>query len=442
MNGGFDFGILILGLGALAFLAGLGTWTWECIKKPNAPEPAQNTVEHYASDPSAKTLEDTLAPEIQTAPLELLQPPHLPTPPVTTLPSPLAQPAPIPPPPPPSLEIQEVELKQEHVDNDPSYEATLAEVQEADPPELPPAPLSTESLTSDENEKDFLLCTGTAFWFSEDGGKTTATIGRAIFRDSFHTLRLALKYNNRDWPKEVTMRRDTTTSYTGQAGTESTNVHCQLIFKSLSGTKIEFKGLWYAYRTDTQACETFSVTGEIHSADQAPGVFTASVDPIQVRASLLPRAKPRNEESAKRIAIPGRRFSLAFANFHGNPFLEILENGSPWGESHPGARRHFSFGKRKARMVLAARNQIRSFVDNTGSNPATLNAQVEANPWLEGTVAITGHEFFRVKQREIRSPFLQLTFGRESFSFGLSKAEALLHLLPTIEKWIKSSADA
>jgi len=442
MNGGFDFGILILGLGALAFLAGLGTWTWECIKKPNAPEPDQNTVEYYASDPSAKTLEDTLAPEIRAAHSESLQPPHLPKPPVTTLPSPLAQPAPIPPPPPPSLEIQEVEFKQEHVDNDPSYEATLAEVQEADPPELPPAPLSTESLTSEENEKGFLSCTGTAFWSSEDGGKTTATIGRAIFRDSFHTLRLALKYNNRDWPKEVTMRRDTTTSYTGQAGTESTNVHCQLIFKSLSGTKIEFKGLWYAYRTDTQACETFSVTGEIHSADQAPGVFTASVDPIQVRASLLPRAKPRNEESAKRIAIPGRRFSLAFANFHGNPFLEILENGSPWGESHPGARRHFSFGKRKARMVLAARNQIRSFVDNTGSNPATLNAQVEANPWLEGTVAITGHEFFRVKQREIRSPFLQLTFGRESFSFGLSKAEALLHLLPTIEKWIKSSADA
>jgi hypothetical protein len=435
MNGGFDFGILILGLGALAFLAGLGTWTWECIKKPNAPEPDQNTVETYASDPSAKTLEDTLAPEIQAAHSESLQPPHLPKPPVTTLPSPLAQPAPIPPPPPPSLEIQEVELKQEHVDNDPSYEATLAEVQEADPPELPPAPLSTESLTSDENEKDFLLCTGTAFWFSEDGGKTTATIGRAIFRDSFHTLRLALKYNNRDWPKEVTMRRDTTTSYTGQAGTDSTNVHCQLIFKSLSGTKIEFKGLWYAYRTDTQACETFSVTGEIQSADQAPGLLTASIDPIQVRASFLSRAKPRNEESAKTIAIPGRRFSLAFGNFRGNPFLEILENGSPWGESHPGARRHFSFGKRKARMVLAAHNQIRSFVDNAGSNPATLNAQLDADPWLDGAVAITGHEFFRINQREIRSPFLQLTFRRESFSFGLSKAEALVHLLPDIERF-------
>jgi len=435
MNGSFDFGILIIGLGALAFVVGLGAWICECIKKPNAPEPAQNTVEYYAPDPSAKTLEDTLAPEIQADPSESPQLPQLPTTPVTTLPSPLAQPAPIPPPPPPSLEIQEVELKQEHVDSDHSYEATLTEVQEADPPETPPAPLPTDSLTSEENEKSFLSCTGTAFWFSEDGGKTTATIGRAIFRDSFHTLRLALKYNNRDWPKEVTMRRDTTTSYTGQAGTDSTNVHCQLIFKSLSGTKIEFKGLWYAYRTDTQACETFSVTGEIHSADQAPGLLTASIDPIQVRASFLPRAKPRDEESVKTIAIPGRRFSLAFGNFRGNPFLEILENGSPWGESHPGARRHFSFGKRKARMVLAARNQIRSFVDNAGSNLATLNAQVDADPWLDGAVAITGHEFFRVNQREIRSPFLQLTFGRESFSFGLSKAEALVHLVPDIEKF-------
>jgi hypothetical protein len=87
-------------------------------------------------------------------------------------------------------------------------------------------------------------------------------------------------------------------------------------------------------------------------------------------------------------------------------------------------------------MVLAARNQIRSFVDNAGSNPATLNAQVDARPWLDGTVAIIGHEFFRVNQREIRSPFLQLTFGRESFSFGLSKAEALAHLVPDIEKFV------
>ena len=229
------------------------------------------------------------------------------------------------------------------------------------------------------------------------------------------------------------MRRDTTTSYTGQAGTDSTNVHCQLIFKSLSGTKIEFKGLWYTYRTDTQACETFVVTGEIHSETKTPYILASSIDPNWTPNSL-PSAKPKSMEPA-RMEIPTRRFSLAFGNFRGNPFLEILENGSPWGESHPGARRHFSFGKRKARMVLAARNEIKSFVDNAGRNPTALNHQADARPWLDGAVAITGHEFFRVNQREIRSPFLQLTLGRESFSFGLSKADALLTLWQKIEAW-------
>ena len=37
MNGGFDFGILILGLGALAFLAGLGTWFWEFMQSTKKP---------------------------------------------------------------------------------------------------------------------------------------------------------------------------------------------------------------------------------------------------------------------------------------------------------------------------------------------------------------------------------------------------------------------
>jgi hypothetical protein len=33
MNGSFDFGILILGLGVLAFVVGLGAWIWEILNK-------------------------------------------------------------------------------------------------------------------------------------------------------------------------------------------------------------------------------------------------------------------------------------------------------------------------------------------------------------------------------------------------------------------------
>jgi hypothetical protein len=35
MNGGFDFGILSLGVGALAFVVGLGAWIWEILNKPD-----------------------------------------------------------------------------------------------------------------------------------------------------------------------------------------------------------------------------------------------------------------------------------------------------------------------------------------------------------------------------------------------------------------------
>jgi hypothetical protein len=45
MNGGFDFGILILGLGALAFLVGLGAWIWEFLANRKVQIPEQQSVE-------------------------------------------------------------------------------------------------------------------------------------------------------------------------------------------------------------------------------------------------------------------------------------------------------------------------------------------------------------------------------------------------------------
>lgn len=432
----FDPGIIILGLGCLALLAGLGAWIWEYIKTPKAAESARNGLEISAPAPSTKTSANTPGPAIQTAPPESSHPPQPVSPTATALPPLLPQPVPTPVPPLPPSAIQQVELKQENVDADATYETTLAEVQPADPPEPPPIAPPPVLGAGDENEKNILSCTGTVLWRSpdEDNGKTIGTIERAIFRDSFQTLKLELRYPNRDWPAELTMRRDTTSSYTGQAGTQSTDVHCQLVFNTLSGTKIGFKGLWYAYRTDTQACETFHVTGEIQPGTKARVVYAASVDPMRVHASLRP-AKPQAVESAKIIDIPTRRFSLALGNFRGNPFLEILENNLPWGESHPGAQRHFSFGKRKARMVLAARKQIRSFVEDAGKDPSRHNGEVDADPWLDGSVTICGHEFFQINQRQIRRPYLQLKFGMESFSFGLSKAEALAYLMTEIENW-------
>jgi hypothetical protein len=417
--------LAIFGAAAVALFAGLGAWVWEIFlqKAPESP-----------TEPDA--LQITTAGEFQNAKRVQFLPPESDP---RLLDSKFLRPQPQPTP--QSKQLGNVpvtktfNLDEESVKSDASYQESLAEVQEADPPEAPPPPLPLAQGAGYEAERGILSCTGTAHWRSSNGenDKINGTIERAIFRDSFQTLNLELRYPSRDWPAELTMRRDTTSSYTGQAGTRSTDIHCQLVFNTLSGTKIGFKGLWYAYRTDTQACQAFHVTGEIHPKTKTPYMLASSIDPNWTRDSL-PLAKTREAEPT-RIEIPTRRFSLALGNFRGNPFLEILENNFPWGESHPGAKRHFSFGKKKARMVLTARRQIQAFVEDAGKDPSRHNGEVDADPWLDGSVTICGHEFFQVNQRQIRRHYLQLKFGMESFSFGLSKAEALAYLMPEIENW-------
>jgi len=60
MNGSFDFGILILVLGALAFLVGLGAWIWEFLANRKVQIPEQQSVELGITAPE---------PPIQKAPL-------------------------------------------------------------------------------------------------------------------------------------------------------------------------------------------------------------------------------------------------------------------------------------------------------------------------------------------------------------------------------------
>ena len=60
MNGGFDFGILILGLGALAFIAGIGGWIREFLANRKVQIPEQQSVELGITAPE---------PPIQNTPL-------------------------------------------------------------------------------------------------------------------------------------------------------------------------------------------------------------------------------------------------------------------------------------------------------------------------------------------------------------------------------------
>ena len=86
MNGGFDFGILILGLSAVALIAGSSPWIWEILSKPKGVSATKTKVDSYVPksvalsvtessnpEPDTSRLISELLPEEQETPASLLQ---------------------------------------------------------------------------------------------------------------------------------------------------------------------------------------------------------------------------------------------------------------------------------------------------------------------------------------------------------------------------------
>ena len=83
MNGGFDFGILILGLGTLAFLAGLGAWIREILNKPDGISPTDTRLDPPKPARAYATTTGSTPPEVTTTQLTstfLTDPAELPVP--------------------------------------------------------------------------------------------------------------------------------------------------------------------------------------------------------------------------------------------------------------------------------------------------------------------------------------------------------------------------
>jgi len=69
MNGGFNFGVLILGLGALALLAGLGAWIREILNKPDDVSPTDTRLDPPKPAGAYATMTGSTPPEVTTAQL-------------------------------------------------------------------------------------------------------------------------------------------------------------------------------------------------------------------------------------------------------------------------------------------------------------------------------------------------------------------------------------
>ena len=69
MNGGFDFGVLILGLGALALLTGLGAWIREILDKPDDVSPNDTRRDPLKPARAHTTMTGSTPPEVTTTQL-------------------------------------------------------------------------------------------------------------------------------------------------------------------------------------------------------------------------------------------------------------------------------------------------------------------------------------------------------------------------------------
>ena len=418
MNGGFDFGILILGLGALAFLAGLGTWFWEFMQSTKKPSVNMREEDKALMSLLKEPTNDFSLPEIRTRTVisKFLSPPPA-----------ICEPG-IP-------SITEFELVAETVDSDETYAESLQDKVEVDEP---PLPAESHEASPELPNSTFLTCSGHAAWLSSENDRDSSSISRAIFRNDYNSLIFAFEgFSSHSWPKEVLFSRETESIYTGTAKYGQISVFCSINFPELKGKDLKFEGWWQVDRHDGRKYHKYRINGSLKASRQIepPDVKQPTGLPAP-RVAAAPSPAPAVPHE---ISIPGRRFSLGYGEFRGRPFIEILENGRPWGDSHRKAKKHFSFGRRKARMILVAKKQIREFVATRGEGLLSTPASIAGAPLLDEALTVNKQDSFRIGAIYLPYPHLKLVHKEESLGIGLSKADALLSLWSKIDEWAKKN---
>ena len=408
--------LAIFGTAAVALLAGLGAWVWEILRGTQNSSAALLAEAPVTPSLSKKQTNDLPVPKIQTRPnisKFLLPPSAIPQPGIPS--------------------ITEFELGAETVENDETYAESLQDKVEVDEP---PLPAESHEASPEPPNSTFLTCSGHAAWLSPEDDRDSSSISRAIFRNDYNSLIFAFKgFSSHSWPKEILFSRETESIYTGTAKYDQISVFCSISFPELKGKDLKFDGWWQVDRHDGGKYLKYRVSGSLKASRQIepPAVKQPAGLPAP-RVAAAPSPAPAVPHE---ISIPGRRFSLGYGRFRGKPFIEILENGRPWGDSHRKAKKHFSFGRRKARMILVAEKQIREFVAARGEGLLSTPAIITGAPLLDEAVTVNKQDSFRIGTVVLPYPHIKLVHKEESLGIGLSKADALLSLWPKIDEWAK-----
>lgn len=114
--------------------------------------------------------------------------------------------------------------------------------------------------------------------------------------------------------------------------------------------------------------------------------------------------------------------------------LEFLRNGKDWGEDIPFAKKVFSFGVRKSRMIIASWDLLEEFATTEGAQPYDGESRTIYVPNTAFVnVTITKHDVFMRDGLQVSLPYLHFEFGGEHWGLGLRKVKAVLAHRPDIE---------
>lgn len=129
-------------------------------------------------------------------------------------------------------------------------------------------------------------------------------------------------------------------------------------------------------------------------------------------------------------------FTLHRGWFGSRPTAEILRNGEPFWEEIPEAKDHFSFGRRKAILILSCLDTIRDFHDSDGARPDAGEANPKTNAEPPEEARVRNLSGFKLKGRWVDRPYLEIRDKQKRIGLGMMKARAVLELEGEIRRFV------
>ena len=128
-------------------------------------------------------------------------------------------------------------------------------------------------------------------------------------------------------------------------------------------------------------------------------------------------------------------YSVKESTYRNKPVIEILVDGNTWGNVYE-YDENFRFGLTKAKMIIAGMDTIEKFYNSDGRELPLENAIKIENEKYGIILFCTKFDEFKVYDKILEKPYLELVAEGVRLGIGLQKARALLDLEDEIKQFI------